>query len=58
MPVVIKEIKVNTVVEKRVALPEEISSAMLDIILEHVRKELSADASPHMAVPVSGKRER
>lgn len=40
MPVVIKEIQVKTVVEKKVVLPEEISAKTLELIKDKVLEEL------------------
>ena len=41
MPVVIKEIRVSTVVEKKVVLPEEISPGTLESLKRAVLEELS-----------------
>ncbi len=57
MPVVIKKIHVNTVVEKKVILPEEISGRTLEFIMEQVIEELSSGMYPE-TVPSDGRRER
>ena len=41
MPVVIKEIRVNTVVEKKVVLPEEVSGQVYTRLREQIIEELS-----------------
>lgn len=57
MPIVIKEIHVNTVVEKKVVLPEEISARTLELLKEQVIEELLADRASEPAV-VEGRKER
>lgn len=57
MPVVIKEIHVSTVVEKKIILPEEISPGAMERLKKAVLEELSAmEDGRHTAD--SGKRER
>ncbi len=41
MPIVIKEIRVSTVVEKKIILPEEISQRALESLKRAVLEELS-----------------
>lgn len=48
MPIVIKEIRVNTVVEKKVLLPDEVSEQIYIRLKERIVEELSErDAHPH-----------
>lgn len=57
MPVVIKEIQVNTVVEKRIILPEEISPRTMELLKKAVLEELSEKEAREHAADVR-KRER
>ena len=57
MPVVIKEIRVSTVVEKKVLLPEEISPGTVELLKKAVMEELSGREADRPA-DHSGKRER
>lgn len=57
MPVVIKEIHISTVVEKKVVLPEEISDRTLEIIKEQVIEELSSGTDSEAAA-TNGRKER
>lgn len=57
MPIVIKEIHVSTVVEKKIILPEEISPGTVELLKKAVLEELSEkEAAGHTAR--SDKRER
>jgi len=56
MPIVIKEIHVNTVVEKRVVMPEAVSPEIYRRLKEELLAELSAS---HPSVTMAGtKKER
>lgn len=55
MPLVIKEIRVSTVVEKKVVLPETISRELIDQLKEEVREELREELE---AEGLLGKKER
>lgn len=57
MPVVIKEIHVSTVVEKKIILPEEISPGAMERLKKAVLEELSAMEDGRNTAD-SGKRER
>lgn len=56
MPVVIKEIHVSTVVEKKVILPEEISDKTCERIKDKVLEEL-AESGTHVRTE-RGRKER
>lgn len=48
MPIVIKEIHVNTVVEKKMLLPDEVSEQVYIRLKERIVEELSErDTHPH-----------
>lgn len=57
MPIVIKEIHVSTVVEKKVILPEEISPGVMELLTKAVMEELSGKETDRDTAD-SGKRER
>lgn len=46
MPIIIKEIQVSTVVEKRIILPDEISPKTLELVKRAVLEELSEIEEP------------
>lgn len=57
MPIVIKEIHVSTVVEKKIILPEEISLGTMELLKKAVLEELAGkEADKHTEGP--RKRER
>lgn len=57
MPIVIKEIHVSTVVEKKIILPEEISPGTMELLKKAVLEELAGkEADNHTEGP--RKRER
>ncbi|MEG1564520.1 MAG: hypothetical protein RR365_12470 [Bacteroides sp.] len=56
MPIVIKEIHVNTVVEKKIILPNEVSEQVYLRLKEQIVEELSErETSPHLE---KGRKER
>lgn len=57
MPIVIKEIQVSTVVEKKIILPEEISPEALELVKRAVLEELSKIDEPGHTTGIK-KRER
>lgn len=57
MPVVIKEIHVSTVVEKKIILPEEVSPGTVELLKKAVLEELSEKEAANHTVR-SDKRER
>lgn len=54
MPVVIKEIHVNTVIEKKVIVPDKISGSVYDKLKEDIVEELSEKQE----LSISGKTRR
>lgn len=58
MPIVIKEIHVNAVVEKKIILPEEISPKTVELIRQAVLEELSEEEDSRRHPTLSRKRER
>ncbi|WP_159436279.1 hypothetical protein [Bacteroides togonis] len=57
MPIIIKEIQVSTVVEKKIILPEEISPKTLELVKRAVLEELSEMEEPGHTTDIR-KRER
>lgn len=57
MPIVIKEIHVSTVVEKKIILPEEVSPGTVELLKKAVLEELSEKEAANHTVR-SDKRER
>ncbi|WP_188521399.1 hypothetical protein [Bacteroides fragilis] len=57
MPIIIKEIQVSTVVEKKIILPDEISPKTLELVKRAVLEELSEIEEPGLPTD-NRKRER
>lgn len=56
MPIVIKEIHVNTVIEKKVIIPDTISGSVYDKLKEEIVEELSE--KQELSIPGKNRRER
>lgn len=56
MPIIIKEIRVNTKIEKRIVMQEDIPAVFFDSLKKEILEELSADKDVRNTIGI--KRER